>query len=108
MKLPGIGKATASAIAAFAFNEPSVFIETNIRRVFIHFFFGDRENVHDAEILPLIAKTVDKSDPRQWYYALMDYGAMLKKRCEIRTGKASITRGNPGSKALTDRSGAWC
>jgi len=36
---PGIGRATASSIAAFAFNMPVVFIETNIRRVFIHFFF---------------------------------------------------------------------
>jgi A/G-specific adenine glycosylase len=79
VELPGIGKATASAIAAFAFNEPSVFIETNIRRVFIHFFFRDRETVADAEILPLIVKTLDRSNPRQWYYALMDYGAMLKK-----------------------------
>jgi A/G-specific adenine glycosylase len=79
MKLPGIGKATAAAIAAFAFNKPSIFIETNIRRVFIHFFFHDRETVTDAEILPLISKTLDRSDPRQWYYALMDYGAMLKK-----------------------------
>ena len=79
LKLPGIGKATASAIAAFAFNRPSVLIETNIRRVFIHFFFGDRETVADAEILPLIAKTLDKSAPRRWYYALMDYGAILKK-----------------------------
>ncbi len=78
VELPGIGKATASAIVAFAFNKPSVFIETNIRRVFIHFFFVI-EKRSDAEILPLIAKTVDTADPRQWYYALMDYGAMLKK-----------------------------
>jgi A/G-specific adenine glycosylase len=79
VKFPGIGKATASAIAAFAFNKPSIFIETNIRRVFIHFFFHDRKTVTDAEILPLISKTLDRSDPRRWYYALMDYGAMLKK-----------------------------
>lgn len=39
IKLPGIGPYTAGAIRAFAFNEPDVFIETNIRRVFIHFFF---------------------------------------------------------------------
>jgi A/G-specific adenine glycosylase len=37
--LPGIGTYTASALAAFAFNRPTVFIETNIRTVFIHFFF---------------------------------------------------------------------
>ena len=39
MTFPGIGHATASAIAAFAFLTPAVFIETNIRRVYIHLFF---------------------------------------------------------------------
>jgi A/G-specific adenine glycosylase len=78
--LPGIGQATASEILAFAFNQPTVFIETNIRSVFIHFFFPDREDVSDDEILPLVEKTLDRSDPRKWYYALMDYGVTLKKR----------------------------
>jgi len=78
-KLPGIGKATASAIAAFAFNEPAVFIETNIRTVFIHCFFPEKKQVADKEIIPLVAASLDKSDPRNWYYALMDYGVMLKK-----------------------------
>lgn len=79
MKLPGIGHATASSIAAFAFNAPTVFIETNIRRVFIHHFFHDRTDVHDGEILPLVQKTLDRKNPREWYYALMDYGTSLKK-----------------------------
>jgi A/G-specific adenine glycosylase len=78
LTLPGIGPATAGAIVAFAFEEPSVFIETNIRRVFIHFFFRTRTQVHDREILPLVAETLDRQRPRIWYYALMDYGAMLK------------------------------
>ena len=77
--LPGIGKATAASICAFAFNKPVIFIETNIRRVFLHFFFYDKTNVNDKEILPLIEKTLVRSNARQWYSALMDYGAMLKK-----------------------------
>jgi A/G-specific adenine glycosylase len=79
---PGIGKATASAIAAFAFNQPSVFVETNIRTVFIHFFFRGRDRIKDSEILPLVRKTLDASSPREWYYALMDYGVMLEKTGE--------------------------
>ena len=78
--LPGIGKATAASIRAFAFNEPTVFIETNIRTVFIYFFFPSRDNVHDNEVMPLVMQTVDPKNPREWYYALMDYGVMLKKR----------------------------
>lgn len=77
--LPGIGPYTARAVAAFAFNMPTVFIETNIRAVFIHHFSGDRHGVKDAEILPLVAATLDPANPRVWYNALMDYGAMLKR-----------------------------
>jgi A/G-specific adenine glycosylase len=77
---PGIGKATAGSIAAFAFNRPTVFIETNIRRVYIHCFFADQVPVSDNEIRPLVALTVDRERPREWYYALMDYGSELGRR----------------------------
>ncbi|MGA9756022.1 MAG: helix-turn-helix domain-containing protein [Desulfobaccales bacterium] len=76
---PGIGEATAGALAAFAFNQPVVFIETNIRRVFLHCFFPGRTGVKDREILPLVDQILDREQPRLWYYALMDYGAMLKR-----------------------------
>jgi A/G-specific adenine glycosylase len=76
--LPQIGHNTASSTITFAFNKPTVFIETNIRRVFIYFFF-QKKNVKDKEIIPLVEKVLDKENPRKWYYALMDYGVMLKK-----------------------------
>lgn len=77
--LPGIGTGTAGAVAVFAFNIPRPFIETNIRRVFINFFFQHRKAVPDSEILPLVEKTMDRKNPREWFWALMDYGAMLAK-----------------------------
>ena len=77
--LPGIGPATAGDMMAFAWNIPVVVVETNIRSVFIHFFFKDKEKVTDAEIFPLIEKTLDKENPRDWYSALFDYGAYLKQ-----------------------------
>ncbi len=76
--LPGIGTNTAGAICAFAFGMPVVFMETNIRRVFIHFFYPDRQEIRDAQLLPLVELTLDRSDPRRWYWALMDYGVTLK------------------------------
>ncbi|MCX7039935.1 MAG: A/G-specific adenine glycosylase [Spirochaetes bacterium] len=76
--LPGIGKATACAVLAYAFNEPVAFIETNIRRVYIHFFFPGTGTVADSDILPLVEKTLDRRNPREWYDALMDYGTMLR------------------------------
>lgn len=77
--LPGIGLYTARAIAAFAFNIPTAFIETNIRAVFLHVFFMGRDKVHDREVLPLVEATLDRENVREWYYALMDYGVFLKK-----------------------------
>ncbi|MFH1876371.1 MAG: A/G-specific adenine glycosylase [Candidatus Omnitrophota bacterium] len=77
-KLPGIGEATAASICAFAFNSPVVFIETNIRSVFIHHFFKDRTNVNDQELLPYVEETLDRKNPWRWYSALMDYGVYLK------------------------------
>lgn len=76
---PQIGHNTASSIAAFAYNKPSIFIETNIRRVYIYFFFPKKKNINDKDILPIVESTVDNDNPREWYYALMDYGVMLKK-----------------------------
>jgi len=76
---PGIGKATASSICTFAFNSPVVFIETNIRRVFIHCFFSDNEIVDDTAIRPLVEAALYRENPREWYNALMDYGTELKK-----------------------------
>lgn len=76
---PGIGKATAASICAFAFNRPTVFIETNIRTVFIHSFLSQQVSIADKSIMPLIEQTLDKLKPREWYYALMDYGVLLKK-----------------------------
>ena len=80
VKLPGVGANTAGSIAAFAYNEPVVFIETNIRRAFLHEFFGDEQGVSDKDLLPLIGEALDRERPREWHWALMDYGADLVKR----------------------------
>lgn len=79
VKLPGVGANTAGAVLAYAFNQPCVFVETNIRTVFIHHFFNDQTNVSDKIILELVAQTLVPDHPREWYWALMDYGAWLKQ-----------------------------
>lgn len=79
-KLPGVGKNTAGAIIAYAYNRRVVFIETNIRTVFIHRFFQDEDPVKDAAIERLIEKSLpDEGEYRDWYWALMDYGTYLKQ-----------------------------
>lgn len=77
-KLPGIGPNTTGAILAYTYNLPVVFIETNIRTVYIHHFFADRTDVSDTEITQLVEQTLDQENPREFYWALMDYGSHLK------------------------------
>jgi A/G-specific adenine glycosylase len=78
--LPGIGRSTAAAIACYAFGESVPFIETNVRAVFLHYFFAGAEDVPDGALMPLVEATWDRDDPRAWGYALMDYGSWLKRQ----------------------------
>lgn len=78
-KLPGIGPYTAGAIACFAFNSIEPFIDTNIRRVYLHFFFPNKAQVSDNEILAIAQKAIPKNNPKNWHWALFDYGATVLK-----------------------------
>ncbi len=88
LALPGIGAYTAGAILAFAYNEPTPIIETNIRTVYLHHFFKDRTDVSDKELFTVIQTTLDTNRPREWYYALMDYGAYLKKTVGVKNNQS--------------------
>ena len=77
--LPGIGPATAAGVMAFAYEQPAVYVETNVRAVFLHELFPEADKVPDADLLPYVADTASTTDPRGWYYALLDYGAALKR-----------------------------
>lgn len=121
LALPGVGPSTAAGIRAFAFDEAGVYLETNVRAVFIHEFFGAPEllgtseplgapgapgasealgapeplgapelpgasgasakKIPDSALIPLVAAACPATgcDVRGWYYALLDYGAWLKK-----------------------------
>ena len=52
IELPGVGDYTAKAVRVFAFNEPEIMIETNIRTVFLHHFFPKKKKVIDADLVP--------------------------------------------------------
>jgi A/G-specific adenine glycosylase len=95
LRLPGIGVYTARAVLAFAFNLPSVFLETNIRTVFIRHFYTAGESVGDKELERIGEALLDRINPRRWYTALMDYGAWLKVHESNFGKKASIYRPQP-------------
>lgn len=77
--LIGIGPYTRAAVRSFAFNELHTMLETNIRAAFIHHFFPRKKTVTDNELLPLIAAAGAGQDAREWNWALMDFGAHLKR-----------------------------
>ncbi|MHB8660506.1 MAG: HhH-GPD family protein [Minisyncoccota bacterium] len=77
--LAGIGPYTARAIAAFAYNQDVLVIETNIRTVILHHFFPKKKKVSDTEIEKILIRIFPKGKSRKWYSALMDYGAYLKR-----------------------------
>lgn len=84
VRLPGIGPNTAGAILTYAFNQPVTFIETNVRTVFIYHFFADHpDKISDKAIAALVQAMLPMAaseiSPREWYWALMDYGSWLKQ-----------------------------
>lgn len=103
---PGIGKATAASICAFAYDMPTVFIETNIRSVFIHEFFPRKKIVSDQQLTPFIAQTLDVKHPSRWYNALMDYGAFLKESRNPSRASAVYAKQKPFENSLRQARGA--
>ena len=79
LALPGVGPSTAAGVRAFAFNIPGVYLETNVRTVFLHELFPNEEGISDKAIRPLVEEACSLDNPRGWYYALLDYGAHLKQ-----------------------------
>ena len=78
-KLPGVGVNTAGAVVAYAYNQPVVFLETNVRTVYIHHFFEDQEAVSDKDISDIVEQTLPQENIREWYWAIMDYGTYIKQ-----------------------------
>ena len=91
--LPGVGEYTAAAVMAFAFHEPVVVVETNIRRAVLHLLCACEAAVPEASVRRAVARLVDSDDPRRWYYAFMDYGAYLGRLLPNRNRRsAAYTR----------------
>ena len=108
LALPGIGPATAAGVMAFARNRPAVYVETNVRAVFIHCLFPGRDRVADREIVPLVADTCPADDARSWYYALLDFGAHLKQAVANLRAAAPITRARAFLRGRGGRSAPRC
>jgi A/G-specific adenine glycosylase len=106
-RLPGIGPYTARAVAAFAHNEDTVFVETNLRTAVTHHFYPDVGQVADADVLAVLERALPKGQAREWYAALMDYGAYLKRSgVRVNARSAGYAKQKPFSGSRREARGA--
>ncbi len=80
LKLKGVGRYTAGAIACFAYRRQVATVDTNIRRVLHRIFLGLEQaepRVSDAQILTLAGQVLPAGEAYNWNQALMDLGATI-------------------------------
>jgi len=99
MTLPGIGRSTAAAIAAFAWGERSPILDGNVRRVFCRYFGIDRPT-DEAQTQRLLWETAEDLvrvappalDMRAYTQGLMDLGATLCTRGQPSCAACPLTK----------------
>ena len=75
IKLPGIGKNTAHAVATFAYKKPVPIMEANVKRILCRLYKLKTPN--EKELWGLAYNLVDKENPFDYNQAMMDIGATL-------------------------------
>jgi A/G-specific adenine glycosylase len=123
-KLPGIGRSTAAAIAAFAFGERAAILDGNVKRVLARYFGIEGwpgEKPVETLLWARANAVLPKTDIETYTQALMDLGATVCTRnaprcdaCPVRSGctarKSSRTAEIPAPrprKALPQKAVTW-
>ena len=88
--LPGIGRSTAAAIAAFAFGQRAAILDGNVKRVLCRQFAIEGfpgQSAVDRELWALAERLLPAADIESYTQGLMDLGATVctrsRPRCEI-------------------------
>jgi len=85
IQLPGIGKNTAHAVAAFAFKQSVPVMEANVKRILCR--LDKLKTPNDKELWEIAYTLVDKENPFDYNQAMMDIGAMI---CSPKNPKCTI------------------
>jgi A/G-specific adenine glycosylase len=103
--LPGVGDYTAAAICAFAFGQPTVVLDVNVRRVISRAWTGvDEPPAHLTAVERALALTLveSASDGAAWAAASMELGAIVCTRkepsceaCPLRRSCRWVAEGMP-------------
>ncbi len=78
LALPGIGRNTAHAVAAFGFRVPVPVMEANVKRVLCRVFA--LEHPSDAQLWEKAFLLLDSNNPFDYNQAMMDIGALICTR----------------------------
>ena len=80
-RLPGIGEYTAYAILAFAYDQPILAIDTNLKKIFARYYYGDRRHPLDPELIVMLREDMKKNSlsGRAVNAAFMDFGSLVSK-----------------------------
>ncbi|MDX2072870.1 MAG: A/G-specific adenine glycosylase [Alphaproteobacteria bacterium] len=100
MQLPGIGRNTAHAIAAFAYHHPVAVMEANVKRVLCRIFA--MPNPSESELWGKAEMLLNRAAPFDYNQAMMDLGAMICTRRAPKCGECPASsicegKGNPES-----------
>ena len=90
IRLPGIGKYTASAVLSIAFQKPLPVIDGNVIRVLTRLFAIDRDirNTKTINNLTLLAQQLlDNEQPGNFNEAMMEIGALI---CKVKNPACNI------------------
>jgi A/G-specific adenine glycosylase len=72
LRLKGVGRYTAGAVACFAFEQPVAMVDTNVRRVLSRVF-----RVEASRVEAMAQSVVPEAAAYEWNQALMDLGATI-------------------------------
>ena len=102
-RLPGLGSYTAAAIAAIAFGEPAVVVDTNVARVVARYHGVERSLDQSRDDIHMLAgKMTPANRPGDFAQAMMDLGATICRpkspdcpACPLATGCRAFASGAP-------------
>jgi A/G-specific adenine glycosylase len=86
VKLPGVGRYTAGAVACFAYEKPVPAVDTNVKRVLERVFLGTEHGAGSKKLWDVAAAIVPREGKRAWKFnqAMMELGALV---CTARSPK---------------------
>jgi len=91
LKLPGIGDYTANALLAFIYNQPTIAVDGNVKRVFSRILNKNENKIDFNKLIEINKKNLFKTKRNSDFAeALMEFGALICKPKEPNCFKCNI------------------